>query len=332
MKFGLYVNPQFQDDTELAAATDNMAEQVRTARDAGYASIFVPHHYLSAPMRMFQANILLARLAAEAGNMRIGPGIWLMGMTNPVQIAEEAATLDWVAPGGYTLALGLGYREEEFQAFGETARTRAVRTTEAVDVIRKLWGQERVTHEGRFFKLTDVGASIRPRNGKSLPLWIGANLDPAVKRAARIGDAWLASFAHSWEALGGSFALYNAERDAAGLPPPVERPLCRECFIAPTQAKALELARDPLIYKYGAYHSWGSQNVTDQSFANDFGAYQADRFIIGDKAMAKDRVLWFKETLGVDHLILRMQWPGLPQADVLRSIEFMGEVLQDISE
>jgi len=54
MQFGLYVNPQFQDDAPLAAATGNMAEQVRTARDAGYASIFVPHHYLSAPMRSFR--------------------------------------------------------------------------------------------------------------------------------------------------------------------------------------------------------------------------------------------------------------------------------------
>jgi alkanesulfonate monooxygenase SsuD/methylene tetrahydromethanopterin reductase-like flavin-dependent oxidoreductase (luciferase family) len=330
MQFGLYVNPQFQDDAPLAAATGNMAEQVRTARDAGYASIFVPHHYLSAPMRMFQANILLARLAADAGDMRVGPGIWLMGMTNPVQIAEEAATLDWIAPGGYTLALGLGYRDQEFQAFGETARTRAGRTTEAIEVIRKLWSQERVTHHGRFFKLDDVGASIRPRNGHSLPLWLGATVDPAIQRAARLADTWMASFSHPWTELERANDVYNAARADAGLPAPTERPLCRECFIADTPAKAMEIAREPLIYKYSAYASWGNKNVTATSFADDFDAFQASRFIIGDKQTAKDRIRWIKENRGSDHLILRMQWPGLPQRDVLRSIELMGEVLQEI--
>ena len=108
-------------------------------------------------MRVFQANILLARLAVDAGDMRIGPSIWLMGMTNPVQTANEAATIDWIAPGGYTLALGLGYWDQEFQAFGETACTRAARTTEAIEVIRKLWSQERVTHHGRFFNIHVVG-------------------------------------------------------------------------------------------------------------------------------------------------------------------------------
>lgn len=330
MQFGLYVNPQFHDDAPLAAATENLAAQVRAAREAGFSSIFAPHHYLTQPMRMFQTNILLARLAAEAGDMRMGPGIWLMGMTNPVQIAEEAATMDWIAPGGYVLALGLGYREEEFAAFGEERRFRAARTSEAVDLIRKLWSQDRVSHDGRFFQLNDVGASIRPRNGKSLPLWLGASVDAAIKRAARKGDAWLATFARDRAELERTFALYNAEREAHGLGPPSERPLCRECFVAPTAAAAMAAAKAPLIYKYSAYASWGNVNVQENDFASAFDAFQQDRFIIGDKAMARDQILWLKETLGVDHLILRMQWPGLAQADVLRSIGLMGEVLGDI--
>ena len=152
-------------------------------------------------MRMFQANILLAGLAVDAGDMHLGPSIWLMGMTNPMQIAKEAATINWIAPGGYTLALGLGYWDQEFQAFGETARTRAARTTEAIEVIRKLWSQERVTHNGRFFNLHDVGASIRPRNGHSLPLWLGTTADPEIQRTARLADTWMASFSYPWVEL-----------------------------------------------------------------------------------------------------------------------------------
>lgn len=331
MQFGLYVNPQFQDDAPLAAAAENLAAQTRAAREAGFSSIIAPHHYLTEPMRMFQANILLARLAAEAGNMRMGPGVWLMGMTNPVQIAEEAATLDWIAPGGYILALGLGYRDAEFEAFGTSARQRVGRTVEAIEVIRRLWSEERVTHEGRHFKLTDVGASVRPRNGSSLPLWLGASAEPAIRRAARLADAWLASPSADWDHLERMYGVYDAERATAGLPPPAEKPMIRECFVAPTANAALEAARGPLLYKYGRYAAWGNANVAGKRFEEEFDGFREARFIIGDKAMATDRILWLKERLGVDHLVMRMQWPGLGQRDVLRSIELMGEVLQDIA-
>lgn len=330
MQFGLYVNPQFQDDAPLADATERLAAQVRAARAAGFSSIIAPHHYLTQPMRMFQANILLARLAAEAGEMRMGPGVWLMGMTNPVQIAEEAATLDWIAGGGYILAVGLGYREAEFEAFGAEARHRAARTVEAIEVIRRLWAEDRVTHDGRFFKLTDVGASIRPRNGASLPLWIGASAPPAIRRAARLGDAWLASPSADWAQLEANYAIYDRERDAAGLGPAPEKPLIRECFVAETAEKAHAIARAPLIYKYAAYASWGNANVAGQPVQEDFDAFQQARFIVGDKAMVRDRIQWLRETLGVDHLVWRMQWPGLAQEDVLRAIDIMGDILQDL--
>lgn len=263
--------------------------------------------------------------------MRMGPGIWLMGMTNPVQVAEEAATLDWICKGGYILAVGQGYRDQEFEAFGVERRHRASRMTEAVEVIRRLWSEDRVTHQGCHFTLTDVGASVRPRNGASLPLWIGANAEPAIRRAARIGDAWLAGPSSDWALLEQSYGAYDAEREAAGMGAPTEKPLIRECFVAVTAARAMEIAREPLIYKYAAYADWGNGNVAGRSFREGFDDFQADRFIIGDKSMVRDRIAWLSETMGVDHLIARMQWPGLEQKDVLAAIDLMGEIASDLS-
>jgi alkanesulfonate monooxygenase SsuD/methylene tetrahydromethanopterin reductase-like flavin-dependent oxidoreductase (luciferase family) len=326
MEFGLYVNPQFPDDTPLAAATENMVAQVRAAREAGFSSIIAPHHYLTQPLRMFQANILLARLAAEAGNMRMGPGVWLLGMTNPVQVAEESATLDWICNGGYILAVGLGYREAEFEAFGANFRQRAARMTEAIEVVRRLWSEERVSHKGQFFQLTDVGASVRPRNGSSLPLWIGASVEPAIRRAARVADAWLSSPSADWQQLERNYRIYDEERAAAGLEPATEKPMIRECFVATTAEQAMAIAREPLIYKYSAYASWGNANVAGRPFREAFDDFQAARFIIGDKAMVKDRVQWLNEKLGVNHLVVRLQWPGLAQKDVLKAIDLIGEI------
>jgi alkanesulfonate monooxygenase SsuD/methylene tetrahydromethanopterin reductase-like flavin-dependent oxidoreductase (luciferase family) len=149
-------------------------------------------------------------------------------------------------------------------------------------------------------------------------------VDPAIQRAARLADTWMASFSNPWTELKRANDVYNAARADAGLSAPIERPLCRECFIADTPAKAMEIARDPFIYKCGAYAAWGNKNVTATPFADDFDAFQASRFIIGDKQTAKDQIRWIKENLASDHLVLRMQWPGLPQRDVLRSIKIDG--------
>ncbi len=81
---------------------------------------------------------------------------------------------------------------------------------------------------------------------------------------------------------------------------------------------------------YKAYASWGNANVAGRPSREQFDDFQRDRFIIGDKAMVRDRIAWLRETLGVDHLVMRMQWPGLAQRDVLKAIDLMGEILSDL--
>jgi len=87
-------------------------------------------------------------------------------------------------------------------------------------------------------------------------------------------------------------------------------------------ATAHEECRGPLEYKYNAYASWGLEDRTSASFED----FARDRFIIGDKASVKDEIARYRELLGVDHFIMRCQWPGLPQERVLGSIQRLGEI------
>lgn len=127
-----------------------------------------------------------------------------------------------------------------------------------------------------------------------------------------------------------NYAIYDEEREAKGLGPPAEKPMIRECFVATTAKQAFAIAKEPLLYKYSAYASWGSANVAGQPFEEAFDAFQAARFIIGDKAMVKDRIQWLNQKLGVNHLIVRLQWPGLAQKDVLKAIELIGEIKSEL--
>ena len=116
MKIGLYVASQWPPGTDLGPQIGNLADQVRLARRSGFDSLWTAHHLLVAPMQMFQAMPLLARLAAEAEGMIVGPAIFLLPMANPVALAEEVATLDWITGGRFVLAVGMGYRAQEFEA------------------------------------------------------------------------------------------------------------------------------------------------------------------------------------------------------------------------
>src|SRR3546814_11845258 len=104
-------------------------------------------------MQMFQTVPRLARLMAEAEGMEVGPAIRLLPMLNPVIVAEEAATLDWLCGGKYVLAVGMGYRREEFDALGVPFEQRTGRFAEAIRLIRRLWTEDTVDFEGRNYRV-----------------------------------------------------------------------------------------------------------------------------------------------------------------------------------
>ena len=190
MRIGLFTAAQWSSEENPAAVLKALREQVRAARDNGFSSLFVGQHLLTGPMGMFQTNPLLGHLVDDAAGMQIGPGVLLLSMMNPVLAAEEAATLDWLSDGNYVLGAGLGYRPEEFQAMGVDQLERVGRLTEGLEVIKRLWTGDRVVHHGRYFRLDDVQASVRPKQRPRPPIWLGGSVEPAVRRAARIADAW----------------------------------------------------------------------------------------------------------------------------------------------
>ena len=106
MKLGLYMATQWRQGADLGPELLNLIEQTRVAKASGLASLMVGQHFVSSPLQMFQAMPLLARLAAEAEGMMLGPGLLLLPLLNPVIVAEETATLDWLTGGNAIIGLG----------------------------------------------------------------------------------------------------------------------------------------------------------------------------------------------------------------------------------
>ena len=328
MKVGLYLATQFTPGTPIGPRVADLVEQVRVAKANGFESLWAAQHFLTAPVQMLQTMPLLARLIPEAEGMRVGPNILVFPLLHPILVAEEAATMDWLSDGNYVLGVGIGYREAEFHAFGESLQHRIGRLNEGLEVVRKLWTEDRVTYRGKHFQLDDVGISVKPKQPKGPPVWVAAVVEKAIERAAVIGDEWLITFYPTVKALQGQLEIYRSARAAAGLPPAVEYPLCRECYVGPSMAAAREEARGPLQYKYAAYASWGQDKILshEDRFDQPFEEFVEDRFIVGDEAWVRDELARYRDTLGTKHFVMRMQWPGLDQKLVLKSIERLGRI------
>ncbi|MEL0018560.1 MAG: LLM class flavin-dependent oxidoreductase [Rickettsiales bacterium] len=328
MKFGLYISTQWPEGADISSEMDNMMEQVRVARDSGFSSVWMGQHYLVAPMQMMQTMPLLARLAAEGEGMTFGTAVILLSMLNPAVVAEEAATLDWITGGNFTLGVGMGYRKEEFETLGVPFNQRVGRLEEGIEVIRRLWTEDRVDHHGKYFNIDGLGTSIKPKRPGGPPIWLGGQVPAAVARAARLGDAWMAAPTDSIGRVAKCIEMFRAARTEAGLPMPESMPITRECCVRGTRAEALDVCRPSLLDKYKAYASWGAAGSSEKArtFADAFDDFMVDRFIVGDEAEVADEFLRYRDELGIDTFILRMSWVGMGQAPMLETIERVGRI------
>ena len=325
MRYGLFVSAQYPENADLGRILHEHLEQVRFAADNGFSSVFAGQHFLSTPFQMLQPVPLLARLAAESGDLRVGCGILLAALLNPVELAEQAATLDVICDGRFVLGVGLGYRAEENLAFGVTSRRARVLESK-LDVARRLLEGERVTAEGPGYRLEDAAIGVRPIAEPRPPIWMAANSDAAVRRAARVADTWFANPHVTVEELQRQLDFFRQERGSA----PTELPAMREVCVRRTDDEAIDVARPFLDNKYKSYVSWGQSEAlppTD-TLRRDWDELRMNRFIIGSPETAIDQVRHHRNDLGIDHLVFRLQWPGLPHMEAMETLRWLvGEVI-----
>jgi alkanesulfonate monooxygenase SsuD/methylene tetrahydromethanopterin reductase-like flavin-dependent oxidoreductase (luciferase family) len=258
--------------------------------------------------------------------MRVGSSIFLLTLLNPVYAAEHAVTLDVLTGGRFIFGVGLGFREEEFEAFGVDPRTRAARFNESMALLMRLLSGEKVTHRGRFFNLTGAELLPRPVQRPHPPIWMAASADLGVRRAARHGVPWLINPHATIGTVERQLELYRECLGEHGHPPPADVPAFREMAIAGTRAEAAQLSKPYLEAKYAAYARWGLDEPMpgSESLAGPFSELARDRFILGTPQQCLEEILSYGERLGVTHVLGRVQWPGMSHAGAMRQIELLG--------
>ena len=330
MKVGLFLTNQQRLGTDMVSALGDQIAMVHHARDRGWSSLFSGQHYLNeGDNKQLQIVPFIARLIPEAGEMTTGLGVLLLNLHNPVYVAETVATLDILAGGNFVFGIGLGYRDVEFDAFDVPRGKRVARMVEYLDLVRRLWTEDSVTHHGETCRLDGVRMNIRPVQQPSPPVWIAANNDRAIQRAARIGDTWMVNPHSTTATIRRQLGLYREALDAAGKPFPRELPCLKEIFCAKDRKTAMEMAGPYLFAKYRAYASWGQDAAMpdDESFDQEFDDLLRDRFVLGSPEECYEQLRPYFEDLGVNHLIFRTHWAGMPLPTALSSMRLISDEL-----
>ena len=188
----------------------NYLRQLVSAGDKhGYDSIWLSDRIVSEKFSL-EPMMALAMVAAYSENMKFGTSVLAMPLRNPVVLAKQIATLDYLSQGRFFPAVGLGQEEpEEYEACGVTKERRGPRTDEAIQLMRRLWEEEDVTHEGEFYNCHNVTVTPKPFLKPSTPVWIGGRTPAAARRVGRVGDGWLVSSATPKEIQEGRDILFS---------------------------------------------------------------------------------------------------------------------------
>lgn len=328
MQFGLMTRGQFHPGDDMQVRFQELMAQARLADKLGFASLTKGSHYSAHPYQDFQQLPYLARVAAEAPNLRINAGIVLVPLHKPQDLAEQLATLDVMTNGKLIFGAGLGYRDVEFKAFGTSARQKVRRFEEAMEAVKRLWSEETVDMVGSHFELIGASSPLKPIQQPHPPIWIGANADRAIERAAAIGTCWYINPHNTISTIKRQLEVYKKALDKLGKPFPDELPIRREVFVAATREEAIEICRPYLADKYKTYHAWGQSKAMpegDNNLGQELDELLKDRFLIGSADEVAERLITLAQETGVNHVVMSVQWPGMPQELVLDTMHRLAE-------
>ena len=173
----------------------DIAEFAQRAESLGLDRISVGEHVmeLNPPRPTLLSIPAMACAAGATSTLRVMTGIVIAPLYHPLILSKLASTLDIVSHGRLDFGIGIsGQRETqvEFEALGISVRTRGRRTDEMLEVMKRLWTEDQVTHHGRFFDFENVTLLPRPVQQPYPPIWVAGRSDASMRRAALLGDGW----------------------------------------------------------------------------------------------------------------------------------------------
>jgi probable F420-dependent oxidoreductase len=283
------------------------------AEELGFDSVWVSEHHFVDDGYLPSLLPMCAAIAARTSRVEIGTGLLLAPLHDPLRLAEDAAVVDLLSGGRLILGLGVGWREEEFDAHGVPMTERGARIEHTIEVLRGAWSGELVGTPGH------AGAAVTPTPARSggPPIWIGGFAERAIRRAGRLADGFMATEVTT-EELAQQVAWARDERERSGRDPD-DLAVSLHVLVFPWNGSdAWER-----VAPYARYVSWkyddmeGARGRTGPPPApppptpEEEAALRAST-LVGTPEEVAERIRAFQDAAGGDfHFVGRLYYPGM---------------------
>jgi len=286
---------------------DNLIARVELMAELGFDSLSLGDHHVTHD-HYFQVLPTMCRLSAHAGDMQLIP-LFLLPFYQPILLAEQIAVLDVMSGGRTTMICCLGHQPEAHAAFQTPQNVRVSRFVETFEIVRQLCTEDEVTYQGKHYAFEGVTISPKPLQ-QPLPMWIGASADPAIRRTARLADAWVITPGSTPGLVEDKLRLYREALQAYG----------RE-----EQISEVIMRRD--IHLSSSHEQ--ARREADQLLGRGYRGFDPEAMeasLIVDDPDGCIRYLESMQRMGITHVLSRCAMRG--QAAALQTIRLIGtEVL-----
>jgi alkanesulfonate monooxygenase SsuD/methylene tetrahydromethanopterin reductase-like flavin-dependent oxidoreductase (luciferase family) len=292
-----------------------LLEQIRWVDAAGtFDGVSLTEHHFVGDGYSPSTMSLATAVAAITSRVQITTNIVQLPLHHPLRIAEDALTADIVSGGRFRLGLAGGYRKLEFEAFGVSTRERATRMEEGVEIIRRAFSGEEFSFSGVHWDLPAVRVTPGPIRPGGPEIWLGGTSGPAIERAARLADGFLASQDHHGEEF-----LAAAAR--LGRPELAGRTVrTARLLVAPDPERAVYELGDCLLHQVNQYVEFGF--IDGPRFTDAGAAVRAGHYAVVDADGAVAALARAGEA-GVAEFHLMAVLPGEPVESGTRRLEYV---------
>jgi probable F420-dependent oxidoreductase len=197
------------------------------AEALGFRDLWVTENSLD-HVTSFDPVVVLTYAAAVTSRIGLGASVLVLPVHDPRMVAHQWASLDYLSNGRAIMGVGIG-RPFHFQEFEVPQEGRVARFGEQIDLIRALWSQEKVSHDGRFYHLHDAKLGIRPVQ-KPLPIWMGVGHPDALRRSAVLADGWMGAGGSTTDDFRKAVPLLRDALERVGRDP-AKFPISKRIFI-----------------------------------------------------------------------------------------------------
>jgi alkanesulfonate monooxygenase SsuD/methylene tetrahydromethanopterin reductase-like flavin-dependent oxidoreductase (luciferase family) len=305
-------------------------EEIEEAERLGYAGVWLSEHHFVDDGYLPSPLVVAAAIAARTERMTIGTNVLLLPMHHPLRVAEDAAVVDLVSGGRFVLGVGQGYVQHEFEVLGFNRRYRPSLFEEGVEIIRRAWEEGRIGFEGSRWRFEDLPFGPRPE--RRPPIYIGAFADPAIDRAARMADGFLASagggaFVETYRKVKEALARHGrADEDfpyvASGVAYVSEDPERARSDVAPA-----------IAYQRSRYAEWGTDRESPEPEPIQPEDLPWERYLVGTPDEVAEGLIELHQEAPYDHFCFWARLPGITHEQALENMRlFASEVVPRVSD